>query len=108
MSFEIQDPTFSWVEWLCLISLSIGLVLALVTKTTTMLLFAAFVCGAYYGRVINSWNDKAKIVGILMMLSCAAGFLIASFNIAAVLTIIASTKLVYLFHKNKYVNSINY
>ncbi|MBI4918716.1 hypothetical protein HY837_02210 [archaeon] len=108
MSFEIKDPTFSWVEWLCFISFSIGLILALVIKTTFMLLLAAFVCGAYYGRVINDWEDKSKIVGILMMISCAAGFLIVSFNTAAVLLIVVSTKITYLFHKNGHVKSIEY
>lgn len=108
MAFELKDPTFSWVEWLCLIAFSIGLLLAIMSKNTSNLLIFSLTSGVFFGRLIHRWDKKAKLVAQLMMFFCCAGLFIASFNVLSILALLLGMQVTIYLEKNKLVSSTSF
>ncbi|MBI5065776.1 hypothetical protein HZA97_06065 [Candidatus Woesearchaeota archaeon] len=108
MSFEIKDPTFSWVEWSCLFFFTLGLIISVFSSNELNRLLLSFIFGLFGGKLIYRWDKKAKLVGVLAVVCGALGLLIASFNVLTVVLLFFGTHIAYTLHKENKIESIDF
>ena len=117
MGYTLFSPTYknlSWVEWVCLVLLIIGLIISLSAGSAVIYYILAFLAGLFFGRLWYRTRKDEQFKYLMMITFFMIGFIIGNYltrygdPIITMLVYLLGIVISYSLHSKGHVHSTDY